>query len=281
VILGGSRVCPELVDPGLGGHTHHEPQVAAYDCWADYYDVTDADRTPFINFYRSLVTERRPRSLLDLGCGTGTVTIALAQHLVGRHAGSPGARVVGVDVSSGMLDVARERDARVEWVQGDMRSPPVDGSFDLVICTFNTLQSLLRDDDLAQAFGSVRRLLSADGAFAFDIYQPNLDYISIAQTDRLARSVTDGHGRRLEIREDTRYDPRTRVLTIDWRLVEELNTDAPPLARMRCPVRQYFPADVARSLDAAGLAVQERYGDLDRSPFTPDSKKQVLVCGPA
>jgi ubiquinone/menaquinone biosynthesis C-methylase UbiE len=254
------------------------PQELAFEPWAQYYDVTDADRDPFIEFYRRLIT-KDTRSVLELGCGTGTITIPLAHHLAERDGISDRSRVVGVDVSPGMLRIARARDPHIEWVLGDMRSPPVRGSFDLVICCFNTLQLLVGDDDLARALSAVRRLLSSEGRFAFDIYQPNLDYLNRPQTDRLARAVTDRGGRELEIREDTRYDPASRVLTIHWRLVERDMPEHPPLATTGYSMRQYFPHDVDRLLERAGLVERERYGDLDRSPFTPTSKKQVVICG--
>jgi SAM-dependent methyltransferase len=256
-------------------------QELAFDSWARYYDVTDRDRAPFIEFYRSLITEGT-RSLLELACGTGAITIPLAHHLSERTRPSRRTRVVGIDESPAMLRLARERNEHIEWILGDMRSPPVVGPFDLVFCCFNTLQLLLSDDDLAQAFRAARQLIGSDGGiFAFDIYQPNLEYLRTARTNRIARSVTDEKGRHLEIREDTRYEPNSRVLTINWRLVEEGKSGALPLSRTRYQMRQYFPAEIDRLLTTSGLAVRERYGDFDRTPFTPASKKQVIVCGPA
>jgi SAM-dependent methyltransferase len=187
-------------------------------------------------------------------------------------------RVAGLDASPEMLRIARDRDPGIEWIVGDMRSPPVDGSFDLVI-SCSALQHLITDDDLARAFHAVRRLLAEDGTFAFDVYQPDLDYLGIDRTDRLARSVTDGDGRHLEVREDMRYDAESRVLTVDWRLVEEGQPDL-TLAQTSYRMRQYFPADLERVLNAASLAIRDRYGDFDRSGFTADSKHQVLVCSP-
>lgn len=255
------------------------PDRAPFDSWADFYDLTDADRGASIDFYRRLVTDQT-RSLLELGCGTGTITIALATAMQARTGGPDTIRVVGLDQSREMLRVARSRDPHIDWVLGDMRAPNIDGPFDLVISPFNTLQYLLRDEDLAQAFRSVRHLISDRGIFAFDIYQPNPEYLANPQTDRLARSVTDPDGRRLEIREDTSYDPDSLVLTVNWRLVET-DDGRPPLASTTHRMRQFAAADVDRILAEAGLEGRERYGGLDRSPFTGASKKQVVVCGTA
>jgi SAM-dependent methyltransferase len=257
-----------------------DSQELVFDSWAAYYDATDPDRTPFIEFYGSLITDGT-RSLLELACGTGAITVPLARRLSECSVHPEGTRrVVGIDTSPAMLRIARERDEQIEWILGDMRSPPVEGPFDLVFCCFNTLQLLLTDDDLAQAFRAVRGLLGSDGIFAFDIYRPNLESPGRGHTNCLARAGTDEKGRHLEIREDTRYEPASRVLTIHWRLVEEGKSDATPITRTRYQIRQYFPAEITELLTAGGLAIRERYGDLDRTPFTPASKKQVIVCGP-
>src|SRR5512132_2153612 len=222
--------------------TQRKQPVPAWDAWAPFYDATDRDATPFVAFYGGLVSGRT-RSLLDLGCGTGTIAIALATLLAERVGALADSRVVGVDESPEMLRVAHARDQRIDWIVGDMRSPSVEGPFDLVICCYNTLQLLRTNDDLAQAFRSVRRLLGAHGVFAFDIYQPNLDWLSRGKTDIVARAVTDERGRRLEVREDDHYDPVSRILTTDWRLVE-VGTGDQPLAWSRFELRQYFRSDI-------------------------------------
>lgn len=256
----------------------NEPAHAAlYDEWARYYDLLQGDRAPMIEFYRSLI-QPGARSLLELACGTGTVTIALAAELT-RH--TPDARVVGVDESAGMLEIARSRDQRIAWVPGDMRSPPVSGRFDLVVCCFNTMQCLTSDVELGRFFETVRPLLSDAGVFAFDIYQPNLDYLNNTYADRCVRAVNDDRGRPLELRESTIYDATSQILTFDLALGERdrCGGAAVPITRISYRMRQYFPSQIERLLAGANLAIHDRYGDFDRSPFTPTAKKQVIVCG--
>ena len=177
---------------------------ALYDSWADYYDVTDVDRTRDIAFYRGLV-EDKTRSVIELGCGTGTVLIPLAEDVLRRHGSPPAVRIVGVDISERMLGRARGREPRIDWVHGDLRAPPVEGRFDLVVCCFNMLQCLLTEEDLAQALAAARSLVDADGLFAFDVYQPNLSYLRTPVRDRLARSAVGHDGRAIEVREDSAY----------------------------------------------------------------------------
>jgi SAM-dependent methyltransferase len=213
--------------------------------------------------------------VLELGCGTGTIL----REIVGRihDTGADAIRAVGVDLSEGMLTVARRHAPHITFVDGDMRSPPVDGPFDLVFSCYNSLQSLPTAADLAQTFEAVRELLSPTGVFAFDIYQPNIPYLEIAARDRLARTIVAPDGRHLEIREDSQFVRSSQLLTIDWRLID-VDAAGRQIAATRYQLRQFFPSEVEALLSAAGLAISQRYGDLDRSPFDATSRKQVLVC---
>ena len=125
--------------------------------------------------------------VLELGCGTGIITQALANRMLEQHAGLGGVRVVGVDASAEMLRIAAARNDRIEWIKDDMREPSVEGRFDLVVCCYHTLQYMLTEEDMIRVFNSVRLLLRPCGVFAFDIYQPNFDYLSIPRTDHLIR----------------------------------------------------------------------------------------------
>jgi SAM-dependent methyltransferase len=257
-----------------------DPQAhggAAYDGFAIYYDPSDIDHGPEIAFYESLIYENT-RALLELACGSGTVTSNIAGRIFQGHGAT--ARVVGLDVSQGMLNIARARDSRIEWIKGDMRHPSVAGRFDLITCPFNALQLIQTNEELAQTFRAVRNLLEPNGVFSFDIYQPDLGYLNSWPSDHVLRSFSDREGRPLEIREDARYDPSTRLLSLNWRVLDRSSNGGPPLARLDLKVRQYFPSQIEDLLRASGLQLLERYGGVDRSAFTPQSKKQVIVCGP-
>jgi SAM-dependent methyltransferase len=242
--------------------------------WADYYDLLDFDRTDMIGFYKSLITERTG-SLLELGCGTGTITAACARQM--RRQG-PRVRVTGVDISATMLRVAGTKDAAIEWICDDIRDPHVSGSFDLIICCFNTVQELVTDRDFAKMLGSVRRFLNPSGVFAFDIYQPNAKFLSHPPLNRVARHAWGPGGERLEVREDYAFDPTSEVLTIEWRLHPQNMPGRMVLPPWRYFYRQYSATAIERHLSAAGFEIQKRYGAFDGSPLTKSSKKQVVVC---
>jgi SAM-dependent methyltransferase len=251
-----------------------QSEAAAYDRFSKHYDLMVADRQPHIDFYTSLV-QPGLRSLADVGCGTGTITAALAARM--RALNGDNIRVAGIDGSAGMLKEAARLHAGIEWICRDLRSMDVDGEFGLVTSMYNTLQHVDLTG-LGQAFSAMRRMTVSGGRLAFDIYKPNLDYIRIPQTGRLARTLWNGKGQRLEIREDTRFDESAMQLSLVWRLVDPEHPDDPPVTETSMNLWQHPPEDVEQLLEANGFLIAERYGDLDRSPYGETSRKQVIVC---
>ena len=99
--------------------------------------------------------------VLELGCGTGRVTMPLAHD---------GVHVVGVDRSAEMLERARRRvrrqrrGVRPDLVRGDIRHLPFpDAAFPMVIAPYGILQSLLSERDLKATLADVARVVERDG----------------------------------------------------------------------------------------------------------------------
>lgn len=252
-----------------GPEVQDADKTPEWDVWAKYYDLMDGDRKPMVAFYQSLVKDN-VKAILELGSGTGTVASALANV-------NTDVTVVGIDESPRMIEAARTRDSRCTWILGDMKNPPVDGPFDLVICCYNSVQHMLSDAEILQLFGSAQRLLGPHAAFAFDLYEPNAEYLNANHVNRLVRAAVDTDGHRLEIRENTGYDSPSRIYTLDWRLVKE-GCDQ-PIARLHYRYRQYTSAQIDNLLARAGLRVLERYGDFARSPAGNKASKQVVIAG--
>ena len=105
-----------------------------------------------------------PRTILDIACGEGSFAVAMA----GR-----GYAVTGVDISAEMLKLARERAAaaglNVDFVEQDMRKLFFDGGFDLATSWYDSLNYLLRIQDLDACYCGVHRALNPGGLFVFDM----------------------------------------------------------------------------------------------------------------
>jgi len=103
------------------------------------------------------------KRVLEVGCGTGNLTRELVKL---------GYDVVGVDVSDGMLRVARNKVPGVRFVKADVREMDIGERFDAVVSTFDSLNNLLNEEDLSLAFRKIREHLKPKGIFVGDLNTP-------------------------------------------------------------------------------------------------------------
>jgi SAM-dependent methyltransferase len=130
---------------------------------AEIYDPLDPDRSD-LDAYLAYVDRFAARSVLDVGCGTGTFACLVAAR---------GIDVVGVDLAAASLEVARRKPAadRVRWVLGDATSvPPCQA--DLAVMTGNVAQVFLGDDEWSEVLTAVHAALRPGGAFVFEMRDP-------------------------------------------------------------------------------------------------------------
>ena len=143
----------------------------AYHELAKSYDrlTNDVDYEATVAFYMEILKREglKPRTCVDLACGTGSVTAILARL---------GLDVVGVDMSEEMLTEAFQK------VQ-DMEHPPrfvcqllqelkLPRAVDLAVCALDSLDYITNPDDCAEAIRRVYRHLNPGGIFIFDVNTP-------------------------------------------------------------------------------------------------------------
>ncbi|MHB8756589.1 MAG: class I SAM-dependent DNA methyltransferase [Bacillota bacterium] len=123
-----------------------------YDLWTDYIEQLLAR------------FETRPRTVLDLACGTGNTTLPFAQR---------GYAVTGVDRSPEMLAIARRKTEQaglsIPFIQADMRHFVAASPVDLVTCLYDSLNYVLELDELTEVGRRVSAALNPGGLFIFDV----------------------------------------------------------------------------------------------------------------
>ena len=141
-----------------------------YDLLAPFYDKinADIDYAVWADFIEKIVEKHReisPDLWLDLGCGTGKMTIELTKR---------GRDMTGVDYSPEMLNIARDRADELDlrsilWLCQDIRDFELYGTVDVCISCLDTINHLINPSDLDSCFNLVHNYLAPNGLFIFDI----------------------------------------------------------------------------------------------------------------
>jgi len=267
----------ELID---AGSREHYADAALYDY---EYRRRRAD----VAWYRELAArrlgdptgrKRRPR-ILELGAGSGRVTVALAK---------AGYDVVAVDASKPMLARLRERVAalprrvaeRITVVEGDLRAFEVAGKFELVVAVFNVIEHLYTRVELDACLRCVRAHLAPGGAFSFDVQLPDLAWLLRDPWTRWARTkFTDpSTGQQLVYSTNHEYDPISQIVLIRIYYDRVGAQDERPLRIVKLSQRKYFPAELQALVAQAGCRGTERHGGCTWRPLDASAESQVLVC---
>ena len=147
---------------------------------------------------------QKPKTVLDLACGTGTVSRLLVTR---------GYTPTGVDLSAGMLEAARLRASEaglsIPFIQQDAADLELgDTRFDAAICFFDSLNYILEPERLQSAFARVSAHLRPGGSFFFDV---NTEY---ALAEGMFNQSCTRKDEALHYRWRSRYTPETRLCTV-------------------------------------------------------------------
>jgi len=221
-----------------------DPRLAAL------YDVLDPDRSD-LEVYADLVTELGAGSVLDVGCGTGTFAVMLAER---------GLAVTGVDPAGASLDVARAKPLadRVTWIHGDATSlPPMQ--VDVATMTANVAQVFLTDVGWDAALRGVRTALRPGGHLVFETRVPGR---RAWESWTAARSTTEvpGIGAVTEWYEVTDMQEDPLLVTFDAHNLFPDGEDIVSTSTLRFRSREELDA----SLHAAGFEVMDVRDAPDR-----------------
>ena len=127
------------------------------------YDALDGPRQD-LDHYISIVKEFGAQSVLDVGCGTGSLACLLAES---------GLKIAGVDPARASLDFARTKPNadHVQWILGDATTlPPL--TVDLALMTGNVAQVFVTDQSWQETLNCIRKALNRNGHLVFEVRDP-------------------------------------------------------------------------------------------------------------
>lgn len=253
--------------------------VSSYGKFAYVYDELMADM-PYPQWlaFAEAAWERlgKPRTVAELGCGTGSLTIPLAE---------AGYQMTGIDLSPDMLAVARQkmedrprgrrfmREGSVRWIRQDMREWELPEPVDSVISFCDSLNYILEESDISAVFGRTFKGLKPGGSFLFDVHHPrtlvryeeeqpfimddpSVSYIWTCELDAPRTEIE--HHLSIFVQEEREGDR--------YRRFEETHVQ-----------RAYDPQWMEAALLEAGFREVQVYGDFEWRPAGDDTQRLFYV----
>lgn len=232
--------------------------VAIYDTVNSY----SPDAQP--SFYLALAQELDARVIVDVGCGTGLITLQLTRD---------GHRVIGVDPSPLMLGVARSRaDAdRVEWIEGGVERLE-SWEADLAIMSGHVPQFFLTDTSWEEAVAAIHKALRPGGTLAFESRDPNArEWEQWLPTRR--RVVSDPTFGEIECWCEVTAVQDSIVSSVNYRRITRTGEELVSPTRLRFRTAN----ELVASLGAKGFSVEQVFGDWGRCPPGPTTHELIVV----
>jgi SAM-dependent methyltransferase len=217
---------------------------------AGYYDLVYADKpyaaeASFVLAQLEQLLGRRPRTLLDIACGTG------------RHAAefaAAGIEVTGVDLNEQLLERARERSPDIEFVQQDMTELDLgDARFEAVTCLFDSIGYPQRNELVTATLDAARRHLATDGVLAVEFLNAPAMIVHSAPLRVRRWDTSDGELLRIS---ETRLDLAAQVMHVDYELIELRSDGGFEQSRERQSNRFFSVAEMGALMAAGGLELQ-------------------------
>jgi len=246
--------------------------VTGYDSIAELYDEDMGASAPpgDIDFY--LAQARDAGGLvLELGCGTGRITLALA---------AAGCAVIGADRSLAMLHVLRRKAREQPVLVMDMRAPALRATFARIFCPYSAFTYLVEESGQQALLRWVVSALAPGGRFVLDVFVPSREMHSLPDAHVFfdyRRQRPDGTWleRRKTLSKDldrniNSIERRYTILDAYGRSLREIVT--------RETIRFYQPASLAACIEASGLRIVEARGGFSGEPLSDSSRVMVFVC---
>jgi ubiquinone/menaquinone biosynthesis C-methylase UbiE len=275
-----------------------------WDAYAPFYDWENAQTLGRrdVPFWRR-VAAGAGGPVLELGCGTGRVSLPLAR---------AGIDLIGIDRSAPMLERARRKLLKssnlaglkptgrglrstnrpgltsanraglkstnppihrsLRLIRGDIRQLPcADETFPMVVAPYGILQSLIRPRDLTATLTSVARVLTTGGTFGIDLVP---DVPKWREYENRVQLRGRAGGARLTLIESVRQDPTRHLTTFEQTYVERRG-DHTREHRFDLTFRTLSVRQMTRQLEGAGFSVEAVLGDYRGRPW--DDRADVWI----
>lgn len=234
------------------------------------YDLEYGKSNADLPFYLSLA-EQADGPILDVACGTGRISLALA------HAGYA---VTAVDVRPEMLEYAQTKFGadEIAWVEQDARELQLRSKFGLVLIAGNAFQHLLTNQDRDAVLKAIYRQLKPGGIFAFATRFPHAaDLARNVELAEIWHTYLDADGYEVLVSGTSQYDVLSQI--VEHHTYRHFAATGAPAAEPTVTHLRYtFPQELEAALKGARFQVEQRLGSFDGTELGEHSNSMIFVC---
>jgi ubiquinone/menaquinone biosynthesis C-methylase UbiE len=248
-----------------------EPILSAY---YNFYARPSVDRDQDITYYVELA-KQTGGPVIELGCGIGRISIAIAQ---------AGIDVIGVEFSAEKLAFAKQRAAdlglsdRIKWIESSSTNFQLPGTVcPLVIMPDRSFLQLVNVRDQLRTLKAIRRHLNDGGIFAFHAFVPHMRKLLEMEGKYTFRGTFPSGNEELEVYDFMELDTFNQLANIT-RYIERFDQQGNSIDRTKTKLRlrYIFPAELSHLLAVCGFKVEHRYGSFYRAPFEATSEELIV-----
>ncbi|MGE8207283.1 class I SAM-dependent methyltransferase [Heyndrickxia sp. NPDC080065] len=238
------------------------------------YDKENELFMPEIPFLLKWATKKQG-PIIDIACGTGRVTIPLAQK---------GHKLVGVDIHKGMLNHAKKKadelNLQIDWTEQDCTKLDLKIKSNLVYSVGNSFQHFLTNESQDGLLTSINKSLEIEGIFIFGTRFPSVEELLQPSTEEFWRSYTDNETlNTVDLFTISDYDSLNQIQ--HYTTIRRYKNNAGEILkekRTNISLRYVFPKEMERILIAHGFEISHLFSDWKETPITNESYEMIYVC---
>jgi SAM-dependent methyltransferase len=225
--------------------------MKVFDHYAQYYDLLYSTKgyEAEVDYVCALIEKFGPgsKSILDLGCGTGS-------H--GFHFAQRGYDVSGVDLSRKMVSIANQKKAEkglqsISFEEGNILSLQLEREFDVVVSLFHVMNYLTETSDMTTGFGNAIRHVKPGGLFIFDTWYGPAVLSDLPKVG--VRRFENSHIKVVRLVEPEIHPNANRVDVNYEIIVQEKTSGQVEVIKEKHPVRYFFMPEMAELLARLGV----------------------------
>lgn len=229
------------------------PQIKSdnYQKFAPFYDILGFNLFSFmiIPYLDDMLVRLNFNGthVLDMGCGTGDTAMWFSDK---------GYEVTGIDISKAMLTEAKrkatEEGMKITYLEKDMRKLTFKNEFDLAVCLFDSMNHILKEEELSMVMKGAYHALKKGGWFLFDMVTPY--ELSQQWDDAVRRETSD----KIELVLNSTYDRKTRIATLNGTFTDQ-SGKTPKIFTQSFQERAYTPTQMNEIIKSSGLVLREQF----------------------